>query len=164
MELRFYSFINFYLSPIQQGIQTAHLVHEMFNKYPIRTSAGVMDTASSDYSLYEWSENHKTIIVLNAGVDADIQELFDAFATLDEFPFVEFREDAGLCHARTGVGIVLPETIFNARWVPDAYALSNGYYAYYPENYLTKPETIVRYDATHKYWDLIRLVKSKRLA
>lgn len=165
MELRFYSFINFYLSPIQQGIQTAHLVHEMFNKYPIYTSVGVMDTASTSFSLYDWSQDHKTIIVCNAGVDSDIQELMDEFAK-HKYPFQEFREDEGLCSARTGCAIVLPEEIYGVQWVPDAAMVTKGYWAYYPSDYsyLKDASKIINYDVHHPLWNLIRLVKSKRLA
>lgn len=152
MELRFYSFINFYLSPIQQGIQTAHLVHEMFNKYPFQSG-----TASAHTRLMEWSLNHKTIIVLNAGVDADIQDLMNEFPKMD-FPFVEFREDAGLCGARTGCGVVLPEYIFNARRMLDG----NGaeVFTWISDD----PELDRTYREGDPHFNFLKLLKSKRLA
>lgn len=57
-ELRLYSFTNYYLSDLQKGLQTAHLVSEMFTKYV---------TGKHKKMLFEWATNHKTIIILNGG-------------------------------------------------------------------------------------------------
>src|SRR5882672_8901631 len=105
---RLYTAINFYLSQIQQGIQSAHIVHELFNKY---------DTDSNQRDiLKEWSCAHKTIIVCNAGADPQVEELVNTFKSYEEeFPWAQFVEDEGLCGARTGCGIVLPNYIYDVR-------------------------------------------------
>jgi hypothetical protein len=105
--MRLYTFTNFYLSSIQAGIQTAHVVHELFNKYdePER---------SRDYILREWSLNHKTIIVLNGGAFQDIADLLGFFdIPYNPYPFSGFYEDVpSLNGMLTTVGIVLPDYIY----------------------------------------------------
>jgi len=112
-ELRFYTFVNFYLSSIQQGIQSAHVLHELFTKY-------VQDHDPYTSRLYDWAENHKTMIVLNGGMSADLTSL-NMFLTCEAnklsfpAPWTSFSEDqASLGGIMTGVGIVLPEEIYNA--------------------------------------------------
>ena len=111
-ELRLYTFINVYLSSIQQGIQTAHLVHELFTTY---TKPG-----SEKTRLYDWANNHKTIITLNGGANADIQSKFlflmrEARSLEFPAPFASFCEDEySLGGVMTGCAVVLPETIYDA--------------------------------------------------
>jgi hypothetical protein len=148
--VRLYTFINFYLSQIQQGIQTAHLVHELFNKYEYHVNGKEPALMLSD-----WSLKHKTIYVMNAGADPDISELMEVFSRYErEFPFVSFQEDEGLCHARTGCGIVLPERIYDVD--PSADAINQRIWYHGPLDHFYKPG--------EHYYDLINLIKSKRLA
>lgn len=164
--MRLYTFINFYLSQIQQGIQTAHIVHELFNAYDtVTNNYTVTNKDGPGKMLDDWSRDHKTIIVLSAGVDQNIQELMDVF-TKYEFPFTQFVEDEGLCKARTGCGIVLPEWIYGCE---RKYEVSGEgrfkvpYYEYFKEldaeNFEQK-----QFRPGDKYYDLIDLIKSKRLA
>lgn len=115
--LRFYTFINFYLSSIQQGIQSAHVIHEAFVKH--------QEPSIERDVLYEWATNHKTIVVLNGGINADLKSLYDFIKmeshkgsfTLNgyQLPWSCFNEDSqSLSSIMTGVGIVLPEEIFDA--------------------------------------------------
>lgn len=106
--MRLYTFINMYLSSIQQGIQTAHIVSELFTKYDDQ------DFCLED--IKEWAENHKTIIVLNGGYSSNIEELRTFFFEPENFyPWVEFRESYdALDNALTGIGIILPERIYTA--------------------------------------------------
>lgn len=107
-----YVLANFYLSSIQQGIQSAHVVHELFVKYKYN-----FDLSSR---LYDWAENHKTMIVLNGGMNEGILAIAQLF--VDEAkklsfpaPFTSFNEDeTSLGGIMTGVGIVLPEEIYDA--------------------------------------------------
>lgn len=115
-ELRLYTFVNFYLSSIQQGIQSAHVVHELFLKYP---------TEGADFGagemLWSWAENHKTMIVLNGGMNTDIQEIFYIMEQLEHthlgiMPFVGFREDEkSLGNILTSVGVVVPQRLYEAK-------------------------------------------------
>jgi hypothetical protein len=107
-ELRLYTFINFYLSSIQQGIQTAHIVHELFNKYKFSSQTCALH-------IDEWALNHKTIIVCNGGGTIDLKAGI-AIAEASQYAWAPFYESGDcLSGALTGFGIILPEVIFSCR-------------------------------------------------
>lgn len=102
--MRFYSFTNAnYMSQLQLGLQTAHCVAEMSYRHPEHTSM---------YSI--WAEHHKTMVILNGGNCADLEDLYNFLNDLDNpYPFAKFHEDkASLNEAITCVGIVLPEEVY----------------------------------------------------
>jgi len=115
-DLRFYTFVNFYLSSIQQGVQSFHVLGEMFNKY------GADDLPSIDHylRLNDWSRNHKTLIVLNGGANADIEDTYYKLEELSRslsfpLPFAKFNEDSkSLGGIITACGCVLPQEIYEA--------------------------------------------------
>lgn len=108
--MRLYTFTNFYLSSIQQGIQSAHCLHELFLNYPAEPS-----TLAST-KLFDWANNHKTMIVLNGGDSQSLSELYGELVPLarsGNFPLAKFSEDErSLNNALTCVGIVLPEAVY----------------------------------------------------
>ncbi len=106
--MRLYTFVNYYLSPIQHGIQTAHVVSELSVKY--------YNPSSHHYMLYDWAKNHKTIIVLNGGNQANLQEILLFLSDPDnQYPYTHFCEDEqSLNNALTCVGIVIPEYVYEA--------------------------------------------------
>lgn len=141
MELRLYSFINVYLSGIQAGIQTGHMAVDLVSKYRNGCDAGKNHTSSV---AWDWADNYKTFIVLNGGAHVQIKERKEFFETnlsLVEdqighpLPWCHFNEDdMSLNGLLTCVGVVLPETIFNAvdyrramNTVPDAREFSAKY-------------------------------------
>jgi len=96
------------LSSIQQGIQSAHCLAEMFTKY----------TKGEDKKLlFDWAKNHKTMIVLNGGNSEALTEFYTLLQKPDEedhYPFAKFNEDEqSLNNAITCVGIILPEKTYN---------------------------------------------------
>ena len=107
--MRLYTFCNYYLSSIQQGIQSAHCLAEMFVRYA--------DLSPANDMLFNWARNHKTIVILNGGNN---EELRNTFATLqrlcqvlDYYPLAIFNEDASsLNSAVTCVGVIVPEKIY----------------------------------------------------
>ena len=108
MNYRLYSFVNFYLSSIQQGVQTAHLVAELFND------------AKGDQKkvLRAWSETDKTIIILNGGACRDINEKL-LFLSKEAFswhaPVSSFSEDTdSLNGIMTCCGIIVPEYVWGS--------------------------------------------------
>jgi hypothetical protein len=112
--MRLYSFTNLYLSDIQRGIQTAHVVSDMSVKY--------QPSGSEQALAYEdWAKDHKTIIVLNGGYSQSLYEIEDLFKDeSNPFPWDTFNEDTfalgtGVAGqgARTAIGIVLPEYVYN---------------------------------------------------
>lgn len=108
--MRAYFFINCYLSQIQQGIQSAHILGEM-----VRESDALRIHRES---MESFLEHHKTIIVCNGGNNDSIRELVEFFADeRNPYQFATFNEDEGsLDGALTGVGILLPEEVYLPRW------------------------------------------------
>lgn len=108
--MRFYSFTNFYLSSVQQGIQPAHCIADLFVKYRSDTPDRAV--------LFDWAENHKTMICLG-GVNAQgVREVFVQLCEIGDelgLPFGSFHEDqASLDGTMTCCGIVVPTHIYEA--------------------------------------------------
>jgi len=114
-----------YLSSIQQGIQAGHVIGEMAAKYQ-RTGDGF---TPQGHAFYDWAENHKVMVLLNAGYGEQIHELEAFFeGTLDmpgvtrlseeydnygPYPFAIFHEsEEALDGAATCFGVILPPKIY----------------------------------------------------
>lgn len=125
--MRFYGFGNYYLSSLQQGLQAAHCVAELFNKYAYDES-GLQD------QLFDWSRLHKTMVLLNGGNSASLADLYNHLNDADNpFPFAKFHEDVeSLNGALTYVGIILPERIYDV-----AGQIREGTYDYPDDDPLT---------------------------
>lgn len=125
--MRFYSFTNYYLSSIQLGIQSAHALGEMFNRYPFGDSP-------VGRTLREWSANHKTMVLLNGGNSAALRDLWTLLSDPrnTKYPVSKFSEDeASLDGALTCVAIILPESLYEAKWMaPGTAGNENGYWWY----------------------------------
>ena len=109
--MRLYSFINCYLSSIQQGIQTAHLVSELMADVPGITPFGRA-------MITDWAVNYKTIIVCNGGNTTSLLEYIRLFNNnRNPYPWAVFNEDEdSLDSIITGVAIVLPEEIYDVEF------------------------------------------------
>ena len=109
--MRAYYFGNMYLSSIQQGIQAAHVTAELFSHYPRYSDQGDVEKQEM---LYEWAQNHKTMILLNAGYGEEIHSLRQMFMVPDNpYPWAAFAESPeALDGALTSIGIILPERIY----------------------------------------------------
>lgn len=114
-EWRCYHFGNFYLSSIQQGIQSAHGQTELFNKYcpHIYNDNQVEDTPAIDM-LFTWSNLHKTMICLNGGDNTTLTEIRDNICVAENpYPHSVFYEsDLSLGGILTNVVVVLPARIY----------------------------------------------------
>jgi hypothetical protein len=110
--MRLYTFTNYYLSSIQQGIQPLHVTSELFVKYPNEQH----DINSPDYLVWEWAKNHKTVVCLNGGNNADLHDslaLISTFAKDLGLPWAYFREDAeSLAGAMTSLGVIVPAKLY----------------------------------------------------
>jgi hypothetical protein len=108
--MRFYTFTNWILNSVQQGIQPGHCMGEMFIKY--------IDESPQKATLYDWATNHKTMICLNGGhyhgviaVAAEVARFGDAL----QLPYANFHEDEqSLGGLMTCTGIVVPQAIYEA--------------------------------------------------
>lgn len=108
---RLYSFTNYYLSGIQKGIQTAHLVSNL----------SLEEWYSYDHLAHiykEWAEYDRTIIVLDGGNHAELKNIYNTLKILssNKFPTMEFEEDENsLNQSCTAVGIILPESVYSGK-------------------------------------------------
>ena len=123
--MRAYFFGNLYISQIQHGIQAGHVIGDMAVKY---RDPSVLTEQSEMF--WDWAENHKVVILLNAGYAENIEELESFFeGTLDApgvtrlsevygvdyspYPFALFREsNEALNGAATSFGVVLPPKVY----------------------------------------------------
>lgn len=112
--MRFYGFGNYYLSSLQQGLQAGHAAVDLHVKYNI-LEHGHFDIAPCQKMYNDWAQNHKTMVLLNGGNSADLQELYDfLYCEENPYPFVKFHEDeASLNGALTYVGMILPPNIYD---------------------------------------------------
>jgi hypothetical protein len=111
--MRCYHLNNFYLSGIHAGIQSAHAQHELASKYLMTADGDFYDETLIQYE--EWAKHHKTIVVLNGGMQKDLQ-LWVEFLTVNShhlFPWSAFYESIdALNGALTNVALVLPEHMY----------------------------------------------------
>lgn len=162
-ELRLYSFVNFYLSSIQQGVQTGHAAVDLVRKYT--SDRPLLTTGQSGFCemlVEEWADLFKTFIILNGGNAASIA---NASKIIEEsgFPWVPFYEDSeSLAGIQTCVAVILPENIFNARQCdPDSSGKEQYSYVYEDANGV--PMTTY-YAEGHPFFNIIKLVRTSRLA
>lgn len=112
-EYRLYTFTNMYLSDIQRGIQSAHLVHQLFIDWMFEDHH---DPAWQ--ALIGWAKNDKTMIVLNGGYSSNLAEIYGALSHVAEnlgLPYASWYESKdALDGALTCVGVIVPDIIYDA--------------------------------------------------
>jgi len=114
MTYRLYTFVaHHYLSPLQCGLQTAHVVSEL---------AVGSDQRSTDNTYFTWAEFDKTIIICGAGNHAGVLDAYQQFEIFNDqlsrpLPLVLFEEDvASMNGMATACGIVIPSRLYNVVW------------------------------------------------
>ncbi len=113
--MRLYTFGNFYFSSIQQSIQGTHSTVELFNKYiPHPYNDNEVDDCDQINMLWDWSNNHKTMICLNGGMNSDLCGIKDYLSDISNpYPWASFREsEEAMGGIMSNVCIVLPERIY----------------------------------------------------
>jgi hypothetical protein len=159
MELRLYSFVNFYLSSIQQGIQTGHVAVDLVRKYTANGNPLRTDITEERVALVEnWADNWKTFITLNGG---NAEGIAEATLTISKsgFPWAIFKEDeSSLGGIQTCVAVILPDFIFGAQRKLSA-DRATEYFEFEDED-----GALHMFMEGHPHFELIKLVKSCRLA
>lgn len=112
--MRFYGFGNYYLSALQQGLQSAHLVGDLSVQ-----SVSKGKVTKKGKTFFKWASKHKTMVLLNGGNSSNLQAIFDNFKLMEEngmnLPFAKFHEDQqSLGEALTYVGIIVEEKYYIA--------------------------------------------------
>jgi hypothetical protein len=155
MELRLYSFVNYYLSSIQQGIQTGHVAVDLLRKYTMDDSHPVHQI---DF-VEDWADNHKTFITLNGGNNAGILEASE-IVVRSGLPFAFFREDEqSLGGILTSCAVIVPDYIYDAKFDKESSATwKDTYYVYSTDT------QSISYGPTHPSYEIIHLLRNSRLA
>lgn len=122
--LRAYFFGNMYLSPIQHGIQAAHVVTNLLMKYPLLSDD---ESISEQVDLfYAWASDHITKICLNGKSSAHLDATYSLLTKLSEhlpIPFDKFQEP-GLDYCVTSVGVIVSDDMLVEDWeIVDRYDL-----------------------------------------
>ena len=116
--MRAYFWGNLYLSSIQQGIQSLHCLNEMYIKYDGHLDHTHDDVCACDQyqMLRDWGENHKTVVILNAGEMSALDKVEELMSLADNpYPWTSWRESPeSLNGALTNVGVILPERMYKA--------------------------------------------------
>lgn len=152
--MRLYSFVCFYLSSIQQGIQTGHMAVDLVRRY--RDNNGMKHDVQSIVS--DWADNHKTFIVLNGGDSDNILAIHDQIRDLSHklnLPYCHFNEP-GCIGMTTCVGVVVPEKYYEAKKSSD-YLVSDYVY-------LSKNGERIAYNEDTPEYEFIELIRSYPLA
>lgn len=109
-KLRAYFFGNMYISPIQHGIQAAHVVTKMAARYCNNYEA------TGDV-FFDWADVGVTKILLNGGYHSNLEAVYAILEYLCPplgLPFGKFHEEVdALNGALTSVGVVVPEEIYS---------------------------------------------------
>ena len=119
--MRMYFITNLYLSSIQNGIQPAHVVHEIFRKYR------KAEESQACKELYDWADNHKTIMVINGGMTEHMLEARELIVHAcqgnrtdgPKHAWTSFYEP-GIGNALTCVGVVAPTWWYSDLTVPNS--------------------------------------------
>lgn len=160
--MRLYSFANYYLSPLQLGLQTAHCVSDMA---AMVANLGTDHIALVD-KFYDWARNHKTIIICNGGNQAMLEDLFTKLVSLCHkfsLPLVKFYEDEqSLGSALTTVALLVPAEFYDVKFVRG----ERGDFITTVDAYVHEPEFLpgLRFEEGSPEFELIALLKSYRLA
>lgn len=102
-----YIFTHTYLNTMQQGIQSLHVVGELF--------VSTLDSNILSEKVYGWASDHKTVIILNAGGGEGFDISLDharIFAIKYHMPFATFQEP-DIHDMTTAFGFIMtPELAF----------------------------------------------------
>lgn len=141
--LRFYSFTNFYLNSISQGIQPAHVIGRMAHFYRKRS------TPEAEL-FYDWCNEesglNETMICLNGGMAADVAEAYFKFepilhkAGIPAMIFYEEPRSFGLGDMErtkfpTSWACILPEALYDARYEPTVTDPTKDQYVFGDDSY-----------------------------
>lgn len=107
--MRFYGYVHFQLSSIQQGIQAKHALGEMVVE--------AADHPETSPAMMAWLRGHRTTILLNGGNSKGLHELKAAWASVQKLqptlPYSLFHEsEEAMEGILTAVGVVLDEDIY----------------------------------------------------
>jgi hypothetical protein len=111
---RLYALAHAMISPLQRGLQVAHVVGELAAHCEPELGGEAPVLATGAWR--DWVLRDKTIIILNGGMSPSIQaayaEVLRPAADLLRLPAAVFAEDDSLAGAVTAAGIIVPESLW----------------------------------------------------
>lgn len=151
---RLYSFVaNLYLSPLQCGLQTAHVVSEL-------SAAKNRHTRDSAYKT--WAEHDKTIIICAALHHGGVLECYEELKRINSallLPCALFREDeVSMNGMATACGVIVPKEYYEAQPVKG----DDG--KVFAWEFIDEQFKASRYPLTHAEGQFINHIKGYRLA
>lgn len=110
MKLRAYALVNQYIAGIHAGIQTAHALMELVNKY----EGPIPQSSTAVKNLRQWRNSDKTLIVLDGGYQKNIYAEMEVWNRVSRiYPSASFCEEQdALNGALTAAVIIVPEYIY----------------------------------------------------
>jgi len=155
---RLYAFVaNHYLSQLQLGLQTAHVVGNMSIKYD--------DDRHEDAAFRTWAAEDKTIIILGAGNHAGVLACWAETIRTNTMALPQsifFEDEQSMNGMATACGVVVPQKYWGAVFVDvDPEGLHRGPHWKYVD---AVTEYVERYPLTHPEGQFINHIKSFRLA
>jgi hypothetical protein len=164
MKYAFYAFINFRMIGIHAGIQGGHCAGEL---QATRTKSYFCEEQRR--VAQEWLDDHNVFVFLHGGQSVDLVQAYEKYCgMLSLYPSALFREEPGAFGdtnegkgAATAWGIVLPESVYAARWKQPDPAQPGYYSAEIEEN-----GTIIPYGWTEgtPQYDFLKYKSPMRLA
>lgn len=143
-----------YLSPLQNGLQTAHVVGDMSVEY------------GHDPIYKQWAGQDRTIIICNAGNHAGVRNCYETLCTLGQelfnFPIAIFNEDeVSMNGMTTACGVLVPEYLYEVKQV---FNRQTGETTYSYTTLTSNGEQELTYAPGSNEHAFIALLKSYRLA
>jgi hypothetical protein len=164
-QYRLYSCVaNLYLSPLQCGLQTAHVVSEMAN-----TVASTKGKNMLDYrTFFDWADRDKTIIICAATNHAGVLDAFDAFDYFGlqlNMPVALFREDEQSMNSMaTACGIIVPAQYWDVVYEEAEFVPGKARYVHAVKNIVGEVQQLVPYVEGSVEFEFVKKLKSYRLA
>jgi hypothetical protein len=106
MNYRLYCLTNIYISSLQKGLQTAHVVSDL--------ALAARGDSAADQVFSAWASQDRTIIILNGGNSLSLERWQQWLQQCGQrWPWAAFREDQqSLNGAITAVGMIVPESVY----------------------------------------------------
>lgn len=166
MNYRLYTFVaNHYISPLQCGLQTAHVVSEL-SRFKINTPQATAFNA--------WAATDKTIIICGAGNHGGVMRCYAELVRTGgdplQLPVALFREDEESMNGMaTACGVIVPEQFWDVKFNEAVNLTSDqiGGRGYQRDAFWShKPEAgeEVRYSLNYPEGQFINHIKQYRLA
>ena len=151
---RLYTFVaGLYLSELQKGLQTAHVVGEL-SQYKYNTNErNVFD---------DWALQDKTIIICNAGNHQGVRDCWSELVRINSalsLPAAIFYEDGQSMNGMaTACGVIVPQCYYDVTFVPGGPCSEGEIGIHDARGYVR------RYPLTHAEGQFINHIKKYRLA